>query len=211
MKNAKKFTRPANNRKVTVAAKLSVKNEAVSTAVIVANLEKSANPTIKKVTDLKIKTKEDFELAAQLIKKLKDWAKEAKAEEDRMTEGLKQSLSAIKNHFKPFRERVEMVEDATKEAMQSFLDGQKKLSERLDSDFESGKIKKVSTVVTKQNELRVTNGSAQIRKVWQMKIIDVSKIPREYMIPDTDAIKAVLKEGGSVAGCVWKQVDSIAI
>ena len=187
------------------------KPDAVSTAVVIASLEKQAAPSIRRVTDLKIKTKGDFELAATLVKQLKGYSALAKQEEDTMVNPAKATIKAIQAHFKPFQNKVAEIEMEVKAKMSEFLVEQKKLSAKAEQDFEDGKIKKISTIVAKQAELRVDNGTAQVRKVWTLFIDNESKIPREYLEPATDLIRSALKDGKTVPGCRWEQVDSIAI
>jgi len=38
-----------------------------------------------------------------------------------------------------------------------------------------------------------------------------NKIPREYMVPDLAAIREAYKNGVSIEGCRWEQVETIAI
>lgn len=187
------------------------KSEQVSTAVVVATLEKLAAPVMRKVTDLKIKTKEDFELAANLVKKLKEWSKEASEQESKIINPMKEAMKAAQLHFKPFRNRVAEIELFTKSQMDLFLSNQEAKLKQLEANFSTGKIKKVSTLLASQDSLRVDNGAAQIRKVWKVNIIDAKKIPREFLIPDEVAIRESCKSGKVPAGCEWRQENTIAI
>lgn len=183
----------------------------VSTAVVVASLEKQAVPIFRRVLNLSIKTKEDFEQAAESIKFLKMLAAEAERQEKEIIGPLKDVIKKTQALFKPFQTRVAETEWTTKLAMSVFLEGQKKLAAKLEEDFSNGKIKKVSTVVAKQNELRVENGTAQVRKVWALFIDDVNEIPRKFLTPDETAIREAFKNGEVVTGCRWEQVEKIAI
>lgn len=186
-------------------------SDAVSTAVVVASLEKLAAPSIRKVTDLQIKTKDDYELAAILISKLKELSKQAEVEEKRITTPLNEALKATRAHFKPFQNKVSEIENATKMNMYEFLGALKKISAKAEQDFEDGKIKKISTVLNKQADARVDNGTAQVRKVWKLFIDNPDLVPRGYCMPDAEVIKEAMKNGNPVDGCRWEQVDSIAI
>lgn len=201
-KTAKKT--PPGIKSVTVIDK-------VSTEVVIASLEKQAAPALRRVLNLSIKTKADYELAAETIKALKALSAEAKRQEQEITEPLKGVIKKTQNLFRPFQDKVNETELITKEAMGKFLESQKKIALKLDEDFGSGKIKKISTIVTKQNELKVTNGAAQVRKVWTLFVDDTNKIPREYMVPDLAAIREAYKNGTYVEGCRWEQVETIAI
>lgn len=56
------------------------------------------------------------------------------------------------------------------------------------------------------------------RKRWQVKSIDESKLPRDYLIPDEKAINAAMREGvresgepPAISGVVFEQVDELAV
>ena len=187
------------------------KPDAVSTSVVIASLEKQAAPSIRRVTDLKIKTKDDFELAATLVKQLKALSAEAERQEKSITTPMREALKATQAHFKPFQNKVAQVEADVKLSMSVFLEGQKKLSAKAEQDFEDGKIKKISTIVAKQAELRVDNGTAQVRKVWTLFIDHPKRVPFDFMVPDETKIKEACKAGHVPSGCRWEQVELIAI
>lgn len=93
-----------------------------------------------------------------------------------------------------------------------FRNAQEKAVEKLAEQFSTGEIKKVSTLVRKQNELLDTSSDfAQVRKVWKLTIVNEKLIPAKYLIPDDVAIKAAFKAGLKVPGCKWEQETNIAI
>lgn len=183
-----------------------------SALVVIAALQKQADPWRKKVEALPIKTKDEYDTAALLLSNLKQLGKQAKIEEDGMTTGIKQSLKAITAHFQPFYIGIEATEKRTKERMVNFLDGQEAKVVKLHSDFNAGKIKRVGTVVAKENDLQnVSNEDASVRKIKTLDIFDAKKIPREYMVPDEVAIKRAFQAGRVVPGCKMVLTKSIAI
>ncbi len=180
-------------------------------AIVMAALEKESAPTIKKVSNLVIESNEDFELAGQLMKLLKQKATQAREREESLTNPLKSVLADIRTLFKPFRDNIDILEFDTKRKMLAFSTQQSAQAKKLEADFASGKIKKVSTLLSKQNELEVSSAFSGVRKTWTAVCVDADKTPRAYMVPDEVAIKAALKAGKKVAGWEWKQIESIAI
>lgn len=185
--------------------------KAASAAMVMASIELDAKPLIEKLSGYVVKTQENFDLVAQTVKVLELLGDRAELEEKTITDPLNIALKATRAHFKPFKDLVASLKLAAKSTMLLFLASQQKKKEALNAKLEDGTIKKISTLVRKQAELEVSSGAAQIRKVWALIIVDVKKIPREYMIPDETAIRSTLRDGGTVAGCEWKQQDSIAI
>lgn len=179
--------------------------------VIMKSLEKQAKPSIAKVSDLTIKSQSDFELAGKLLGEVKELAKQAKAKEETFTVPLNKLLKDTRELFKPFRDLVNKVEIDTKGKMLEFIESNKKEALKLEQQFADGKIKKVSTVVEKINALDTTSQFSQLRKVWTAFEVDGSQTPREFLVPDTQAIREALKAGRKVKGWEWKQVEQIAI
>lgn len=181
-------------------------------ALIVAQaLIKESQPMMKKVSNLAIKTNVDYEQAAVLVKGLKEIAKKAKTEEEKITKPLTESLNAAKAHFKPFHDQVKAIEIDTKAKMIAYLDAKEKEEQKLLDKFEAGEIKRVSTLTKKQGELRVESSTAVTRIVDTLVIEDEKAIPREYLIPDETKIKEALKAGKKVRGCKLEKVKQLAI
>jgi len=179
--------------------------------IVLKNLEKEVAPHKKKISSLEVHTKEDFELAGKLMKNIKEVAKRAKEREETFTVPLNKLLKDTRDLFRPFRNSIDELEADTKLKMAAFLESQKAKARQLEQDFADGKIKKISTVVSKTNALEVTSQHSQIRKVWTAIEVDASLTPREFMVPDVAKIKEALKEGRKVKGWEWRQVESIAI
>jgi len=179
--------------------------------VVMQSLMKKAKPIQSKLSDLQIVNQQDYDNAGAMVKTLKALAKEAEVEEYKITKPLNETLKAVREHFRPFKESVKELEEDTKLKMLLFVKKQEKAKEKLESKFESGEIKKISTLISKQEELDVVSSSSKIRKIKVLVIKDESKIPREYLVPDEVKIKKALADGKSVSGCSLEEQNSIAI
>jgi hypothetical protein len=181
--------------------------------VIVQNLQKKANPIGRKVSDLQIKSQEDFDLAAQLVKQLKDYKDTAVVEKKHLLEPVKETMSRITNFFKPFENWVDEIEQDTKLKMSVYLQSIKAKKEKLDRQFETGQIKKASTYIGKASELRsaAESESATVRELTIIEVVDIRKIPLEFLQPDMTKIKAAWKAGNPVPGTKQSTKSSIAI
>jgi glycerate kinase len=171
-------------------------------------LEKKASSSINKLKRItSITTEEEYNQARDQTKILKDVLSEATKQKKEMTDGIQKTLKAIQAHFKPFENKVAVIESEIKTLMAKFLDKKEEKKIQLEEKFSKGKMK-VSTFADKSSAL---SSSAGVRKVEKLFINDVSKIPREYLVPDEDKIKQALKEGTKIAGCELKRVNSISI
>jgi hypothetical protein len=186
-------------------------SKTTSVQIVLSSLNKKAKPLQNKLSSLQVKDQKDYDLAGSLMKQLKTLAKESEAEKKKIIDPLNQTLKAIKEHFKPFEEVVEALEADTKKKMIAFYTAQEEKQKKLEAKFERGEIKKVSTLVSKQDELQVSSAHSSVRKTKVVEIVDEKKIPREYLVPDMAAIKEALNAGKKVAGCVLSDKTGIAI
>jgi len=176
--------------------------------VVLAAIELRARPTLRKVSSLKISSAEDFQTAAELLKSCKDLARLAKEKELSLTRPLNQVVDGIRDLFRPFLKDVEAIEADTKQKMLAWTQQAARLQAKLEADFDSGKIKKVDTLLKKQAALESTGN---VRRTWKAVAIDPSLTPARFMRPDEEAIYAALRAGEAVAGWEWRQVESITI
>jgi hypothetical protein len=210
MGKVKKLNQVAPAKEVTKKQKGEL-----STAVVVASLEKQAEPYFAKLTKYtSIDSQEDFEAVGEQLKLLKNIEAAAKEEENMLTEGIKQSLNRIREHFKPFRAKVANTELTYKLMLSAFVEKSKKKIAALDEAFTKGNMK-VGTYAKKAAEIAVpsSNNGAKIRRVWTAVVTDEKKIPREFLTPDISAITAAFKEDPTrkIPGVSWEQKEQIAI
>lgn len=187
------------------------KDSQISAAIVALTLEKSAKKPMQQVSDLLVKTQDDYKTAGALLKKVKEYGALAKEKEETFTIPLNKMLADIKELFKPFRDSVKKLDSDTKEKMLGFIEANRKKVEVLEAKFDSGEIKKVSTFIEKSAALEVNSTFSQLRKVWTMIEVDSTLTPKAYLCPDLALIKEALKAGKSVAGWKWEQVNSIAV
>jgi hypothetical protein len=180
-------------------------------SIVLESLVKQSKPLQKKLSDLQVTDNESYDMAATLMKNLKTLAAQAETSKKKITDPINASLKAVREHFKPFEDTVDALQKDTKEKMNAFLIKQEEERKKLEKKFESGEIKKVSTLVKKQEALTATSSAAKVRKVQKLKIVNESKIPREYLVPNESLIKQHLLEGKKISGCELVEENQIAI
>lgn len=179
---------------------------------VLETVEKQSTPLIRKIIGITISTNEQYEMVAANIAKLKEYRKQAEEELSGIIDPLKLSTKNAQNLFKPFFTQVNESEAIGKAAMLEYVNKNQLKAAKVEQDFEDGKIKRISTVTSKTSELRDTSSeSASVKKLWRLTIVNEKKIPREFLVPDESAIKEAFKRGEKVAGCEWKQENTIAI
>lgn len=207
---SKSKTAPVKNKPATKAVAALVVGANVSDTV--NGLSKKATPIIRKLNMLEVKTKEDYDLAAKSIYTIKEYRDEAAVLQKGFLDPANTIIKNTRALFKPFLDLIDESERATKERMVVYLEKQEATAAKLMDSLESGKIKKLSTVVSKQNELLDNaNDFSSVRKVKVLVIKNAKLIPLQYMVPDEAAIKKALLDGEKVPGCILEVKKSIAI
>ena len=181
----------------------------VAVSVIAKAFEAKVKPLLK--LDGKIASQEDFKKAEATLYKVKELLRSADKKEKEITGPIMESVKKTRELFKPFKNLVEGWEAKVKGEMTAFLNRQEKLIEKVGEDFEAGKIKKAETVFKRQENLTVERDHAKVRQIAVLRIVDLARIPREYMVPDEAAILADLKAGKKIAGVELEYQKQIAI
>lgn len=187
--------------------------QVVSAGVVVAGLTKQSQKYLKVLNALPaIKSQDDFNTKALAMSCLKELGKEAIAKEAVVNDLAKKIIKENSALFKPFKDLVAQREMEVKADMLLWIAKTEKAKEKILADVDSGKRVSIGAALKAQDKIGTPSSEhSQTRKVWTLKIKDVTKIPHHLMLPDEMAIKEVFKAGGTVAGCEWVQEKTIAI
>lgn len=191
-----------------------IKKSAVKSSVIaerLSTLDKQATPHMTRAANLQIRSQEDYQSLATTLAKIKEIRKLAVEEKEKFTKPLNELLRTTSAHFKPFFDKIDALEVLKKSEMVKYLNAQEAKQLKVQEKFDSGEIKKVSTLLGKQVELQTTSDDASVRRLKVVEITDERKLPREYLVPDLAKIKAALLAGETVAGARIVEQKSIAI
>ena len=150
----------------------NVKLQIVKSSVL-ETVEKQSTPLIRKIVGITISTKEQYEMVAANIAKLKEYRKQAEEELAGIIDPLKLSTKNAQAHFKPFFTQVNDSEAAGKAAMLEWVNKNQLKAAKVEQDFEDGKIKRISTVTSKTSELRDTSSeNSSVKKLWRLTIVN---------------------------------------
>ena len=183
----------------------------VSTAIVVATIEKQSKPLFKKIDSFIIKDNTDHQALVSYMKNLKAIKSIAKDKRKSIEDPLKEALKQVDELFKPFFAKVDETEIEVKNEILRFEEKKEQLNKKLNSDFEKGNIKKVATYAAKQAELNAKVNGSSIRELEVLEIVNQKLIPREWLVPDEKLILKALKEGKKIAGCMLITKKTVAI
>lgn len=179
----------------------------VSAAIVAKAIVKDSRPVINNLKRLEITDDNSYSRAIDKMRELKEWEKIAIAKEKSITGLLDKLYEEVQGLFSPFRDTVKALIAQKKEEMLLYAQSKKEAQKKLDRKLEQGKVS-AKTYIAGTNQNNISSG---LRKIWTPVPKDVSKTPREYLVPDLVKIREALKEGKKVAGWSWEQVDNISL
>lgn len=159
---------------------------------------------------LEIKSPEDMSAATDHLAKMKTVAKMIKERKEAITKPLMEALNSARDLFKPIESNLAEAERIVKGKMVAYSDAQEKAAEeerlRLAKRVEKGTMK-AETAVAKMESIQEAPTSVQgkagamaFRTIKKYRVVDESKIPREFLVPDMGKITEALKAGRQVPG-----------
>lgn len=174
----------------------------------------------KAANDLEVNSKDDMATAADLLHNVKAVETFITDRKESITRPMMTALASIRDLFKP----LELAHVEAKKVIKAkMLAYQIEEDERIEKKkaqiakrVEKGTMK-VETATDKLEDLGDTSpkavgsvGKASIRVVKKVRIVDEQSIPREYMVPDLQAItEAILRQGAIIPGVETYEEKSI--
>lgn len=179
----------------------------------VFGVQKSAN-------DLVIKTKEDMALGADLLHNVKAVEDLIVERKEGITRPLMTALSSVRDLFKPLELAHQDAKKVIKAKMLAYqIEEDEKIEKekaRIAARVEKGTMKvetasaKLETIGTTGAKTVGSVGKTSIRVVKKVRIVDESRIPREYLVPNMTAItEAIIRNGAVIAGVETYEEKSI--
>ncbi len=185
-----------------------------------ARIEKESNSYIKKANEYDIVCQEVYESAGKfllkvktlikeikitfepIVKKAHEVHKEATKQKNRHLEPVAEAEKILKDKCKAYenemhRKELERQAEAEKEKQRLIAEENKKRqdeAELLGDDPEKVEEATVEDIEVEQPLPSITKiKGLGVRRVWRAKVIDKSKIPLEYMIPDMGKLNGMAR------------------
>jgi len=175
--------------KINTEKALEEANKEVGTLVETSRIVVNSQPTLIKANDQK-----------GILKEIKKSVQEKK---DKIIKPLNEALKNTRSLFAPVEEKITTIK--------TYLDGQiltynNKLQEELEKrekealkKIEKGEdIEDATKLLEKTQEIK--SNIKNVRKIPTLRITNVDKIPRKFMIPDTVTIRKALLAGAKIEG-----------
>ncbi|MES2409671.1 MAG: siphovirus Gp157 family protein [Patescibacteria group bacterium] len=179
----------------------------------ITTIQKESAPIIKEANALEIYTPAHLTQAVSILSELNKFSDRITEEKERVTKPLNEALKAERSRWKPLETQYDgaisllrtRISAYQTKAVQEAKLAQEKIASRVGEG--SGKLKietalkKLEAIEVPTEQINTQSGSITFREVQRLNIVDETKIPREYLIPDEKRILDALKGGIEIAGC----------
>lgn len=186
----------------------------------IAVVKGQASKALNAAEALMITTQEEMVTATDHLSKMKQVAKMIKERKEAITKPLNEALKSARDLFQPIEANLAEAERIVKGKMLSY---QRDEDERISKDknkvidkVESGKmsvekgIAKIEQIGTVQTSVQGKVGAIAFRNVKKYRVVDESKLPREFLMPNMSAITEALKAGKVVPGAEMYEEKVVA-
>lgn len=168
---------------------------------------------VSATTNIVVTNQEEYDRAYEIGKKVSSLLKMIDDKEKSITKPINDSLKQIRDMFRPYKTQVEEVKTSIGITLNNYLqeEARKKkiLEDRAVARFEKGTMKE-ETVVRKLAEIKQssTETTGKTTSVLTVKLIDISLVPKEYLLIDESKIKEDYRNGKTIAGVICEYVKT---
>lgn len=152
---------------------------------------------------IKVNSQPTLDQAKISLTQVKEIKKIIQEKKDSVVKPLNEALKNTRALFKPIEDKVDLIETYLKGEVLKYntklLQEQRKREEEAQSKIEAGATFEEATKSVERIEKKID--AIPTRKIKRLKIIDASKIERQFLIPNEQAIKEALIAGIKVSGC----------
>lgn len=178
----------------------------------IKKLELAIKPVLAKAWSVTIKGDSDMRYAVENLSSLNKYLDEVTSQREAITKPLTAALKSARALFKPIEERLGCAIGSVRAEMSRY-----QTLEVVRVENEASKIAKrvgegrgkigIETAVRKIGEIDGVassvigdNGMVKFRSVRKFEILEVDKVPREYMVVDEIAVRKAMLAGIKIAG-----------
>ena len=176
----------------------------------------------KAANDFQINNDNDLAQSADILKQISEGEKLLTARKEEITRPLMQSLSSIRDLFKPlelgFADAKKMLKSKVVAYQLEQEEKAEKEKARLAARVEKGTMRadtaasKIEAIEEPKKSVSGSVGKISTRILVKVRIVDETSIPREYLVPDIAKItEAVIKQNIEIPGVEKYEEKSIAI
>lgn len=184
--------------------------------IVKSNTTKAANAA----EALTVESKEDMEKATELLSKINLAGDMIKKRKEEITKPLNAALKSARDLFRPIEEAQETAKRTVSQKMISYqtkIEDERRAEEaKIAARVEKGTMKietaakKVEALAPVENKVEAKSGTVSFKEVRVPRVVDETKIPREYLVIDMVKVRRDALAGIEIPGVVVEVEKQLA-
>ncbi len=182
------------------------------TTAVAIKETKELDKYVEQAQGLKIATPEDMVAATAFLSTLNKFNDKITGEKEKVTKPLNAALSAERARWKPLETKLGAAIDLVRRAMTTYqtaaVAAQKKQEDSIVNRVGEGRgkitaetaVRKLEDVVVPDGTVATDAGAVQFRSVKKFEVMDVTMLPKEYLLPNETMIREAMKQGKELPG-----------
>lgn len=172
-------------------------------------------------TGLVVTSKADYDLALEEGKRIKTILESVTSRREEITKPMNEALKSTRALFKPIETQLESSLLTIRRKMTDWFSEEKRREEaeqaKLANRVEKGTmkpetaVKKAAEIQAPESHTKTETAAATMRTVIKYRVVDITKIPHQFLEPNMVAIKAEFRAGRPVAGVESYEEQEVAI
>jgi len=173
-------------------------------------IKNEVSPVVAKAQELKIETKMDLEVGVSMLSQCNKILDKVTEEKEKLTKPLNATLKEIRSRYKPMED---MLTEAVKtikgkmsvyqtQAMKEQAEAEAKIAnDVIEGNTDVGDaMEKLGELDSPDKKVVVDEGSVGFRAKKCFEVVEISKVPVEYLLPNEPMIRKAMNEGLQLDG-----------
>jgi len=179
-----------------------------------AKIKSEVTAVVSAAKRFKLTTVKNEERALEILRQLKNQLKLVEGKRTSITKPLNQSLRATNTLFKEIAAPLKQADAILRAKVMEFREEQerKALAEQTRRENIQQSHVKRGHEAHELEKVQVDVGSSVVQKRWTFNVVDLKKVPVEFLLPNSVAINAAIREGRrKIAGLEIFQSSSLSV
>lgn len=180
---------------------------------------KSTSLTIEKQVPMLVENAKNIEInstsikeATELLSRLSKAEDQIIEEREKVTKPLNEALKAERARWTPYEAPIRLAIASLRQAITSYQTEAKRIAseqaEAISARIAPGKgnlsldtaLTKINAIDTPDTAIETAHGSIKFRTTQQFEVMDITLVPKEYLLPNEPAIRAAMKSAIEIPG-----------
>lgn len=182
------------------------KVDLIKASEVALDYRMDAEKVVELIEEMAVTNDTQYETAAEMCADVITQAKEIDEKRRLFVDPLNGVVKDLNNFFRPALDHLDTCEKTLKKKLSGYVVGEAKIrNDLLEKVSEEDPSTSEALIEQADNHVPPKIAGLSMRVTWTGEVVDAAKIPKEYLIPDVKALKALTKAKDGDPGIAgWK-------